>query len=83
MCSTNWMMLLKHSDFIVTHKNCNHCEELEAKWASDKMLHFARFCWLNKFKTAPSGKIWRDVFYEKHGMHLDIYAKERKKAQSK
>jgi len=28
-------------------------------------------------KRAPSGKLWRQVFFEKEGIHLDTYAANR------
>jgi len=61
----------------------NPSPEQEREWAEDRRLHFARFCWLNKYRVAPSGKIWRDVFFEKEGILLDVYAKQRKARHQK
>ncbi len=55
----------------------NPSKEQEEKWAEDRRLFFARFCWLNMYKVAPSGKIWKHVFFEKEGIHLDTYAANR------
>jgi len=55
----------------------NPTPEQEKKWAEDRRLHFARFCWLHMYERAPSGKIWKQVFFEKEGINLDTYAANR------
>jgi hypothetical protein len=34
---------------------------------------FAKYCWNNRHKYAPSGKTWREVFNQKEGVDLDMY----------
>jgi hypothetical protein len=53
-------------------------------------LHFARYCWINRQKKAPSGEKWGKVFEQKWGMTLKEYErlikrhqKERREAHSK
>jgi len=61
-------------------RNIEHTKERSAELHKDLILHFARFCWINQTKKAPSGKLWRDVFTEKSGMTLYQY-KELKDAE--
>ena len=58
-------------------RNIEHTRERSAELYDDLILHFARFCWRNQHKRAPSGKLWRDVFQDKSGMTLYQYKELR------
>ena len=45
--------------------------------SEERQLFFARFCWLNKNKTAPSGLTWAQVFEKKEGITLREYEVKR------
>ncbi len=40
---------------------------------SSRRRMFAKYCWNNRHKHAPSGKTWREVFNQKEGVDLDMY----------
>lgn len=49
-------------------------KEKFAQLQEERRLHFARFCWVNRRKMAPSGKgTWGDIFYQKEGLTLDEF----------
>ena len=63
--------------FIRRMRNIEHTRERSAELYDDLILHFARFCWRNQHKRAPSGKLWRDVFTDKSGLTLHQYKEQR------
>lgn len=41
------------------------------------ILHFARYCWINRVKFAPSGRTWAEVFEKKSGINLYEYKEQK------
>ena len=48
-----------------------------AELQEDLILHFARFCWVKRHDSAPSGITWGQVFENKTGLTLDQYRIKR------
>jgi hypothetical protein len=58
----------------------NPSKEQEEEWASQRRLHFARYCWLNQYKTLNvRGEVltWAQIFEKREGIPLHKYARER------
>ncbi|MEK9769152.1 MAG: hypothetical protein VW683_09545 [Betaproteobacteria bacterium] len=47
---------------------------LEREWEHRKTRAFAKYCYKNISKTAPSGRLWKDVFKDVTGQDLIKYA---------
>ena len=61
-------------------------ESFKAKFdeeQADRMLHFARFCWVHRNDMTPTkGVTWGERFEEMEGISLDNYARERMKERN-
>jgi hypothetical protein len=58
----------------------NPSKEQEEEWAYQRRLHFARYCWLNQYKTLNvRGEVltWAQIFEKREGIPLHKYARER------
>ena len=59
----------------------NPSKEQEEEWAEQKLLHFARFCWINRHKVHLCRdnvrRTWAQIFLKNHGIHLDVDAADR------
>ena len=47
--------------------------ELFDRQQEERRLWFARKCWVDRHKMAPSGITWGEVFAKKEGMTLDEF----------
>lgn len=47
---------------------------LEREWEHRKTRAFAKYCYKNISKAAPSGRLWKDVFKDVTGQDLIKYA---------
>ena len=59
----------------------NPSKEQEEEWSTQRKLWFARFCWVNRYRKAPSGITWAERFEKNEGVNLYEYARERMKAK--
>ena len=59
----------------------NPSKEQEEEWAEQKLLCFARFCWVNRHKVQTCRdnvqRTWAQIFLKNHGINLDVYAADR------
>jgi len=59
----------------------NPSKEQEREWQEERRRLFAKYCWANSSKAAPSGLTWAEVFKKVEGMSLGQYAEQIKQRQ--
>lgn len=65
----------------------NPSKEQEEEWDKQRRYHFARFCWVNQYKSIQCRdgvwRTWREIFERNEGITLMRYAELQKQKQQR
>ena len=63
----------------------NPSKEQEEEWHEQRRYHFARFCWVNQYKSIQCRdgvwRTWAEIFLKNEGITLWRYAELQKRKQ--